>query len=179
MRGVSRCAERQSGETSARVGQAPGHATPLAHPERPRRTQPLVAKRRTHAAKRERVISLWGREARAFTLNLLARQFRARPSVSRGLRPLMGSSQGWTGFGRPVGSRVQRGLDDPAWCVGIRVPALTTCPNLRPVFKHCKTRLRRRRSRWCAESRWIMCQRGELKCSKPRTLRPKFCEGEP
>ncbi len=31
-------------------------------------------KRRTHAAKRERP----GREARAFTLNLLARQFRAR-----------------------------------------------------------------------------------------------------
>ena len=48
--------------------------SPLAHPERPLRTQPLVAKRRTHAAKRERP----GREARAFTLNRSARQFRAR-----------------------------------------------------------------------------------------------------
>jgi hypothetical protein len=56
------------------VGQALGYATALAHPERPLRTQPIVAKRRTHAAKRERP----GREARAFTLNLLARQFRAR-----------------------------------------------------------------------------------------------------
>ena len=61
-------------ETSATVGQALGHATSLAHPERPARTQPLVAKARTHAAQRERP----GRVARAFTLNLLARQFRAR-----------------------------------------------------------------------------------------------------
>ena len=82
---------RQSSSTTASVGQALGHATPLAHPERPRRTQPLVAKRRTHAAKRERP----GREAGAFTLNRSARQFRARPSVSRGLRPLIGSRAGW------------------------------------------------------------------------------------
>ena len=60
------------------VGQALGNATALAHPERPPRTQPLVAKRRTRAAKRERVISIWGREARAFTLNLLASRFRGR-----------------------------------------------------------------------------------------------------
>ena len=56
------------------VGQALGNATALAHPERPPRTQPLVAKRRTRAAKRERP----GREARAFTLNRRARQFRSR-----------------------------------------------------------------------------------------------------
>ena len=74
MRAVSRCAERQSGETSAGVGQALGRATPLAHPERPPRTHPLAAKARTHCAKRDRP----GREAGAFTLNLLARQFRAR-----------------------------------------------------------------------------------------------------
>jgi hypothetical protein len=71
---VSRCAERQSAGTPASVGQALGHAAPLAHRERPSCTQALVAKRRTHAAKRERP----GREARAFTLYLLARQFRAR-----------------------------------------------------------------------------------------------------
>ena len=40
----------------------------------PPRPQPLVANARTRAAKRERP----GRKARAFTLNLLARQFRAR-----------------------------------------------------------------------------------------------------
>ncbi len=73
-REVSRCAERQSASTPATVGQALGDATALAHHQRPRRTQLLVAKRRTRAAKRERP----GREARAFTLNLLARQFRAR-----------------------------------------------------------------------------------------------------
>ena len=56
------------------VGQALGYATALAHRERPRRTQPLVAKRRTHAAKRERP----GRVAGALTLNRSARQFRAR-----------------------------------------------------------------------------------------------------
>ena len=60
--------------THARGGQALGDVTSLAHPKRPPRTQPPVAKRRTHAAKRE----LPGRVARAFTLNLLARQFRAR-----------------------------------------------------------------------------------------------------
>ena len=58
------------------VGQALGHALPLAHPERPPRTQPLVANSRMHAAKRERS----GRVARAFTLNRSARQFRARRS---------------------------------------------------------------------------------------------------
>ncbi len=56
------------------VGQAPGRASPLAHPARPPRTQPLAAKARTRPAKRDRP----GRVARAFTLNLLARQFRAR-----------------------------------------------------------------------------------------------------
>ena len=61
-------------ERAREVGQEPIRTTPLAHPERPPRTQPLVAKARTRAAKRERP----GREARAFTLNLLARQFRAR-----------------------------------------------------------------------------------------------------
>ena len=55
-------------------GAASLNATALAHRERPPRTQPLVAKRRTHAAKRERP----GRVARAFTLNRSARQFRAR-----------------------------------------------------------------------------------------------------
>ena len=50
-----------------------GQSTPLAHPERPPPSQPLVAKRRTHAAKRERP----SREARAFTLNRSARRFRA------------------------------------------------------------------------------------------------------
>ena len=61
-------------EASPRVGQALGHTTPLAHPERPSRTQTLVAKRRTHAAKRERP----GRGARAFTLNRSASRFRDR-----------------------------------------------------------------------------------------------------
>jgi hypothetical protein len=56
------------------VGQALCRATPLAHRERPPRTQPLVAKARTRAAKRERP----GHVAGALTLNLLARQFRAR-----------------------------------------------------------------------------------------------------
>lgn len=80
-----------------------------------------VAKRRTHAAKRERVISVWGREGGAFSLNPSARQFRARPSDARGLRPPRGSSQVWTSFERSVGSRVQRGLDEPAWRTGIGV----------------------------------------------------------
>ena len=95
---------RQSSSTPATVGHALGRATPLAHPQRPRRTHPLVAKARTHAAKRERP----GREARAFTLNLQARQFRARPSVSRGLRPLIGSRESWTGFERFEGSSSQK-----------------------------------------------------------------------
>ena len=73
-REVSRCAERQSGETSTTIGQALGDVSSLAHRKRPRRTQPLVAKRRTDAAKRERP----GREARAFTLNRSASRFRGR-----------------------------------------------------------------------------------------------------
>ena len=56
------------------VGQALGDATALAHDQRPPRTQLLVAKRRKHAAKRERP----GREARAFTLNRRARPFGTR-----------------------------------------------------------------------------------------------------
>ena len=62
------------GETTRRDLRDGRPGTRPRHPARPPRTQPLVAKRRTHAAKRERP----GREARAFTLNLLARQFRAR-----------------------------------------------------------------------------------------------------
>jgi hypothetical protein len=94
----------QSASTPATVGQALGPSIPLAHRERPPRTQPLAAKRRMHAAKRERP----GREARAFTLNRRARQFRARPSVSRGLRPLIGSRESWTGFERFEGSSSQK-----------------------------------------------------------------------
>jgi len=60
-------------ESPATVGQAVGQVSPLAHPERPPRTQPLATKRRTHAAQRERP----GGEARAFTLNRSARRFRA------------------------------------------------------------------------------------------------------
>jgi hypothetical protein len=50
----------------------------------------------------------WGREAMAFTPNRSARQVRARPSVSRGLRPLMGSSPSETGFEQTVGFRLPR-----------------------------------------------------------------------
>ena len=46
----------------------------LAHRQRPPRTRTLAAKAGTHRAKSERP----GREARAFTLNRSARQFRAR-----------------------------------------------------------------------------------------------------
>jgi hypothetical protein len=71
---VSRCAQRQRERVSRGAGQCVRDALPLAHAKRPPCMQLLVTKARTHAAKRERP----GREARAFTLNLLARQFRAR-----------------------------------------------------------------------------------------------------
>ena len=66
------------GETNRRGRRngRPAHRQHLA-PGPPRETFALatpVAKRRTHAAKRERP----GRGARAFTLNRSARQFRAR-----------------------------------------------------------------------------------------------------
>jgi hypothetical protein len=109
VREVSRCAERQFASTPATVGQALGHTTALAHSERPPRAQPLVANARTRRAKRERL----GREARAFTLNRSARLFRARPSVSRGLRPLMGSRECWAGFERLDGSRSQKRAGQP------------------------------------------------------------------
>lgn len=61
------------------------------HPRLPRPAASARAtpcRRRAYApAKRERL----GWEASAFTLNRSARQIRARPSVSRGLRPLVGS----------------------------------------------------------------------------------------
>ena len=59
-----------------RPGTRPRHST---GPPRETSTHATPCRKaRTRCAKRERVISLWGREARAFTLNLLARQFRAR-----------------------------------------------------------------------------------------------------
>jgi hypothetical protein len=138
-REVSRCIERQSASTPATVGQCLGRATALAHRERPRRTQPLVAKRRRHAGKRERVISVWGREARSFTLTRSASRFRARPSALRGLRPLMGSRAGWAGFERLAGSRLQRGLDDPSWRTGIRVPDRLSSPNAASCGRRMQT----------------------------------------
>jgi hypothetical protein len=53
-----RCSERQTAEVAATVSQRTGGTPRLAHPARPSRSQPLVAKRRTHAAKRERVVSV-------------------------------------------------------------------------------------------------------------------------
>ena len=57
-----RCSERQSAAVAATVGQRTGGTPRLAHPRlkqgRPPRTQPVVAKARTHAANRERVISV-------------------------------------------------------------------------------------------------------------------------
>jgi hypothetical protein len=106
-------ASRQFASTPATVGQALGHATALAHSERPLRAQRAVqiwvAKARTRRAKREHP----GCEARAFTLNRSARLFRARPSVSRGLRPLMGSRECWAGFERLDGSRSQKRAGQP------------------------------------------------------------------
>ena len=102
-RAVSRCAQSESNETireHAREGRPDTWPRHSAGPPKLKqgdlrarnpRFQVWVAKRRAHAAKRERVISVWGREARAFTLNRGARRFRARPSISRGLRPLSGS----------------------------------------------------------------------------------------
>jgi hypothetical protein len=79
---------------------------------RPPRAQSVLSSlgRKTPYArrKRERVISVWGREARAFTLNRGARRFRARPSISRGLRPLIGSRVDETGFERKLGFRLPR-----------------------------------------------------------------------
>ena len=100
---------------SARLGNTePETATPARNPC----FQVWVAKRRTHAAKREPVISVWGRESRAFTLNRSASQFRARPSMSRGLsrdlRPLIGSSPSETGFERKLGFGSLSALDDPS-----------------------------------------------------------------
>ena len=102
-RAVCRCAQSESNETMrehAREGRPDTWPRHSAGPPKLKqgdlrarnpRFQVWVAKRRAHAAKRERVISVWGREARAFTLNRGARRFRARPSISRGLRPLSGS----------------------------------------------------------------------------------------
>ena len=97
-RAVCRCAQSESNETMrehAREGRPDTWPRHSAGPPKLKRGdlrarnpcfQVWVAKRRTHAAKREPVISVWGREARAFTLNRSASQFRARVHAKRDCR---------------------------------------------------------------------------------------------
>jgi hypothetical protein len=62
-----------------------------------------------------------GREAGALTLNRSASRFRARSSVPRGVRPMMGRSPGWTGFEQASSGSVFRERALPLGRVRCRV----------------------------------------------------------